>query len=290
MIMHKTHKLIGRTFLVAAAFLLIIAIANGQEKKSDVLDRVQGNVQKITIQTDKGIVTYEGGEAQALFDRLKSSPEISKVKIISSEGDEEGEPEILMLNPAKIGRNFKFFSNDMKEGKKVKIDVENKNGEKIVTVTTTDKDGKEKTETYKGKEAEEYLEKNEPKDLKKIEWMDKNGKSGNVFYIQESGKDSTNEDINYFIWNDKDSTHTFKYKINDLGKEMKEKIKVTDENGVKKVIITKTDKEGKETTKTLTGEEAEKFLKKHEVNSEDETYENVPVKVIIIKKDKQAEK
>jgi hypothetical protein len=275
-------------FLTAAILLFIVTSTYGQEKKTDVLDKVKGKVQKISIQTDKGIVTYEGGEAQALFDRLKTSPEVTRVKIFRSGKDENGEPEIIMLNPAKIGKNFKFFSEDMKEGEKLKIKVENKDGQKVVTVTTTDKDGKEKTETYKGKEADEYLEKHEPKNLKKFEWMDKNNK-GNVFYIRKSDKDSTDEDVDYMIWNADDSTNGFWYKFDDLGKGMKKKIKVTEENGVKKVTVTTTDKDGKEKTETFTGKEAEEYLKKHDVETKVKVEEdkNGKVKEIIIRKEKK---
>ena len=290
LIKHKYHSL-EKLFLTAVIFVFAVVAAYGQEKKSDVLDKVKGKVQKITIQTDKGIVTYEGGEAQALFDRLKTSPEVSRVKIFRSGKDENEEPEIIMLNPAKIGKNFKFFSEDMKDGEKVKIKVENKDDQKVVTVTTTDKDGKEKTETYKGKEAEEYLEKHEPKNLKKFEWMDKN-KKGNVFYIQKSDKDSADEDIDYMIWNTDDSTKGFSYKYDDLGKGMKKKIKVTNENGVKKVTVTTTDKDGIEKTETYTGKEAEEYLKKHDIETKVkvEGDKNGEVKEIIIKKEKKEDK
>jgi hypothetical protein len=291
MLIKRRYHTLGKLFLTAAIFTFAVAATYGQEKKNDMLDKVKGNVQKITIQTDKGIVTYEGGEAQALFDRLKSSPEVIRVKIFKSGEDENGEPEIFMFKPDKMDSNFKFLSKDIKNGEKIKINVENKDGEKIVTVTTIDKDGKEKTETYKGREADEYLEKHEPKDFRKFEWMDK-GKKGNVFYIRKSDKDSADEDVDYMIWNADDSTNGLWYKFDDLGKGMKKKIKVTDHNGIKTVTVTTTDKDGKEKTETFTGKEAEKYIMEHDIESKVkvEGDKNGEVKEIIIKKEKKEDK
>ena len=288
MLVKRRHQLVRKLFLIAAIFVFTMAATYGQEKKNDVLDKVKGKVQKITIQTDRGIVTYEGGEAQALFDKLKTSSEITRVKIFKSGEDENGEPEIIMLNPAKIDKNFKFFSEDMNEGKKEKIKVENKDGQKVVTVTTIDEEGKENTKTYKGKEAEEYLKKHEPKNFKRFEWMDKN-KKGNVLYIRKSDKDSTDDNVDYMIWNANDSTNGFWYKFDDLGKGMKKKIKVTNENGIKKVTVTTTDKDGKEKIETFTGKEAEEYLKKHDIETKVkvEGDKNGEVKEIIIKKEKK---
>jgi hypothetical protein len=286
MLIKRRYQAPGKLILLAAVFIFTVIAAYGQERKNDVLDKVKGKVQKITIQTDKGIVTYEGGEAQALFDRLKTSPEITKVKIFKSGEGENGEPEIFMFSPDKMDTNFRFFSRNMKKGEKVKIKVENNDGEKVVTVTTIDKDGKEKTETYKGREADEYLEKHEPKNLKRFEWMDKS-KKGNVFYIRKSDKDSADEDVDYVIWNADDSTNGLVYKFDDLGKGMRKKIKVTDENGVKTVTVTTTDKDGKEKTETFTGKEADKYLKEYDIETKVKGDKKGEVKEIIIKKEKK---
>ena len=172
-----------RSALTAIALLFFIAIAMGQDKKSDALDKVKGKVQKITIQTDEGTVTYAGGEAQDLFDRLKSSRDFSRIRI--SEFDDDSEPEIMVFSPDKSGKNFRFFSDDMIVHNKTKIKVEYKNGERVVTVTTTDKDGNKKTETYKGKEAEEYLKKH---DIKSKKWFEKSD-DGNSIEIITIDKD-----------------------------------------------------------------------------------------------------
>ena len=279
-----------RSLLTVITLIFFMAIASGQYKKSDALDRVKGKVQKITIQTDEGTVTYTGGEAQDLFNRLKSSQEISRVRIFKSDSDSE--PEVFMFGPDWMGKHFKFFSEDMKGGNKVKIKVENKDGQKVVTVTTTDKDGKEKTETYKGKDAEEYLKKHEPKNMKEFEWKDKNGKRGNVFFLRKSDKDSSDKDMDFEIWNEGDSTNGFWYDSGDSANGMRKKIKVTDEDGVKKVTITTTDEDGKEKTETLTGKEAEEYLKKHEVKPKIwfEGDDNGTVKEIIIKREKKEDK
>ena len=279
-----------KSLLTVVTLIFFMAIASGQDKKSNALDKVKGKVQKITIQTDEGTVTYTGGEAQDLFNRLKSSQEVSRVRIFKSDSDSE--PEVFMFSPDRMGKHFKFFSEDMKDGNKVKIKVENKDGQKVVTVTTTDKDGKEKTETYKGKEAEEYLEKHEPKNMKEFEWKDKNGKRGNVFFLRKSDKDSSDEDMDFEIWNEGDSTNGFWYDSGDSANGIRKKIKATDEDGVKKVTITTTDEDGKEKTETLTGKEAEEYLKKHEVRPKVmfEGDDNGTVKEIIIKRETKEDK
>lgn len=279
-----------RSLLTVITLIFFIAIASGQDKKSKALDKVKGKIQKITIQTDEGTVTYTGGDAQDLFNRLKSSQEVSRVRIFKSDSDSE--PEVFMFGPDRMGKHFKFFSENMKDGNKVKIKVENKDGQKVVTVTTIDKDGKEKTETYKGKEAEEYLKKHEPKNMKEFGWKDRNGKGGNVFYIRKSQRDSSDNDEYFMNWNVGDSTNGFWYCADDSGKGMRKKVKVTDEDGIKKVTIITTDKEGKEKTETLTGKEAEEYLKKHEVKPKVlfEGDDNGTVKEIIIKREKKEDK
>ena len=94
------------------------------------------------------------------------------------------------------------------------------------------------------------------------------------------------------IWNTDDSTKGFSYKYDDLGKGMKKKIKVTNENGVKKVTVTTTDKDGIEKTETYTGKEAEEYLKKHDIETKVkvEGDKNGEVKEIIIKKEKKEDK
>ena len=290
MLMQKGLISFDRLLLTAITLVFFIAIASGQDKKSNALDKVKGKVQKITIQTDEGTVTYTGGEAQDLFNRLKSSPEISRIKIFKSDSDSE--PEIFMFSPDKMDKHFKFFGENMKDGNKVKIKVENKDGEKIVTVTTIDKDGKEKIETYKGKEADDYLKKHEAKGIKKFGWFDKNGKGGNIFLLRKSDKDSTDEDIDYEIWDMDDSTNGLWYKFDDLGKWMKKKVKVTEENGIKKVTITTTEKDGKEKTETLTGKDAEEYLRKHDIKTKIKVVgdDGGVVKEIIIRKEKKGDK
>ncbi len=277
MIKIDNSKTVLKLFFAVAIFSIFASITFGQNKKDDALDKVKGNVQKITIQTDEGIVTYEGGEAQALFDRLKTSAKISRIR---------------MFSPDNMRNHFKFFSEDMKDGKREKIKVVNKDGEKVVTVTITDKDGKEKTETYKGKEADKYLEKHEPKNFKTFSWSDKNSGNGNVYFIRKNDKDSSDEDSDISVWSSNDSTKGMCFFMDNEVNGPKKIIKVSDENGSKIVTVTTTDKDGNEKTETYKGKGAEEYLKKNDIKLKtiDEGEDSDVVKEIIIKKEKKADK
>ena len=282
--MYKEKKEVLSNKSVFIALLIFFATVTtfGQDKKDNMLDKVKGNVEKITIQTDKGTVTFEGKDAKNLFGKMKSS-EMQRIKIFKSGDDSDND--VFFISPDKMDGDFSFFGSDLKDGKKIEINIEKKDGEKELTVTTTGKDGKSNTETYKGKDADEYLVKHGHKKFD-VKWLDKNDKKGNVFFFRKGANDSLDEDADMMKWNPDDSTKGFYIfnESNDMGS--KKLIKVTDENGVKKVTVTTTDENGKEKTETYEGKDAEEYLEKNnvKVRVKVEGDKNGDVKEIIIRK------
>ena len=156
--------------LIFFTSLLINANLNAQEKLNDKINKIDGEVQKITITADGKEYLFEGDEAAKLFEKMKSSKsqsfvwnssddESTKKKVIILDAD--GENEVIEIESEDdnvyIIRKDKDLDN-VSDGitKKVKVEIEDAN--KKVTVTTKE-NGEEKTEVYEGKEAEEYIEK-----------------------------------------------------------------------------------------------------------------------------------
>ena len=156
--------------LIFFTSLLINANLNAQEKLNDKINKIDGEVQKITITADGKEYLFEGDEAAKLFEKMKSSKsqsfvwnssddESTKKKVIILDAD--GENEVIEIESEDdnvyIIRKDKDLDN-VSDGitKKVKVEIED--GNKKVTVTTKE-NGEEKTEVYEGKEAEEYIEK-----------------------------------------------------------------------------------------------------------------------------------
>ena len=156
--------------LIFFTSLLINANLNAQEKLNDKINKIDGEVQKITITADGKEYLFEGDEAAKLFEKMKSSKsqsfvwnssddESTKKKVIILDAD--GEDEVIEIESEDdnvyIIKKDKDLDN-VSDGitKKVKVEIED--GNKKVTVTTKE-NGEEKTEVYEGKEAEEYIEK-----------------------------------------------------------------------------------------------------------------------------------
>jgi hypothetical protein len=159
-----------RLIILTLLTIVIIPSSFAQEKLKDKIKKIDGSVDKIVITSEGKEYSFEGKEAEELFQKIKkgASHNLSwtmadteggeeKVIIINSDGDEkvieiesEGDDNIII-------KTDKDFDKDT-EGirKKVKVEVEDDN--RTVTVTTTE-NGEEKVEIYEGKEADEYLEK-----------------------------------------------------------------------------------------------------------------------------------
>jgi hypothetical protein len=166
----KMKRLYTTIALIFFTSLLINANLNAQEKLNDKINKIDGEVQKITITADGKEYLFEGDEAAKLFEKMKSSKsqsfvwnssddESTKKKVIILDAD--GENEVIEIESEDdnvyIIKKDKDLDN-VSDGitKKVKVEIED--GNKKVTVTTKE-NGEEKTEIYEGKEAEEYIEK-----------------------------------------------------------------------------------------------------------------------------------
>lgn len=177
----------GRTLLtLLMLFIISASVAFSQTEEKDntkKLKDIKGNAKKITITTSEGTTTFEGSDAEWLLERMRKDAHKKRIKVMLDDEDFEG---IGKLHDFDIDLNLpdhdvilkRFRDDDSANGTK-KIIVEVENGEKSVTVSETDKEGKVKTENYTGKEAEEYLKQheiemkkmkdNDIKDLKKKE-------------------------------------------------------------------------------------------------------------------------
>jgi len=162
----------GYKFIIPTLFSFLVLIPSNfaQEKLKDKISKIDGSIDKIVITADGKDYSFEGNEAQELFNKIKkntshnftltTSDSISgkeKVIIVTSDGDDKvieiestGGNNIIIKTDKDIDDDINGIKN------KVKIEVEN--GNKKVTVTTTE-NGEKKTEVYQGKEADEYIEK-----------------------------------------------------------------------------------------------------------------------------------
>jgi len=158
--------------IIYAALVILLLSSSGfaQEKLKDKLSKIEGHVDKITIKAGGEEFTFEGEEAEKLFNKMKDNTKSSntfvvkvdeeggegtKKIIIKSDGDSE---EIYEFN-SEEGENAVWFSDDKSLhslDKNIKVEIED--GKKKVTVTTKE-NSEEKTEIYEGEEAEEYLDK-----------------------------------------------------------------------------------------------------------------------------------
>jgi translation elongation factor EF-1beta len=146
---------------VCVLCLLVPAVIHAQVKDSvnSVLKGLEGDVKKITVQTDKGEVSFTGEQAEYLLNRMKK-------KEFAFDLPDEAIADIDFKGLDEKLRQFKMprFNiirhpdediagiNDYDK----KITVEKKDGETKVTVKSF-RDGGELIETYSGKDAEKYL-------------------------------------------------------------------------------------------------------------------------------------
>jgi len=134
------------------------------------LEEIDDPIDKITITSNGKDYTFEGEDAQNIFNKIKNASTTSKsfvmkyddddaytkkIIIISSDGDEE-----VIDITGDIDDEFIWLGEDDGEldelEKRVKVEIED--GKKKVTVTKNE-NGEEKTEVYEGEEADAYLEK-----------------------------------------------------------------------------------------------------------------------------------
>lgn len=158
-------------FILAFFFVLVVGkTVVAQNDLNEKINKINGNVDKVTITADGKEYTFEGSDAEKLFKKMKSSKSQSfvwntsddkmkkKVIIMDADGDEDlvevvesGDDDVFIV---KSDDDFEWST----DGNQKKVKVEIENGEKKVTVTTNE-NGEKTTEVYEGDEADEYIEK-----------------------------------------------------------------------------------------------------------------------------------
>ena len=196
-------------YIITTAFLGILFTLSGatfsQSNVDKKIDEIDGTINKITITAEGKDYTFEGADAEKLFNRMKKSKSSSYVWHTSDDGisdkkvvfiDKDGSKEIVELDDddadvfiVRSDDDFEWETDGIQ--KKVKVEVEN--GEKKVTVTTKE-NGEETTEVYEGDDADEYIEKMKAEnDEFNIEIKsDSNGKKVKKIIIETEKEESTN--------------------------------------------------------------------------------------------------
>jgi hypothetical protein len=146
---NKSKFIAMLTIILLALFSIAISAQDKDQTKSK-LDQLKGKVDKITVKVDGKDIVFEGKEAEKLAKKLQKPGNIEIITDNIKEGKKKNIS--LMLNS----------EGDDKAGVKKKIQIEDKDGEKVVTVTTT-KDGKDEIKTYKGEEADKFMKENNEK-------------------------------------------------------------------------------------------------------------------------------
>jgi hypothetical protein len=259
---------------LTSTFLMAQEDKSVKEKLKDIKD----DVNKIVISTEKGDVVFEGDEAKQLFNKLKTKKKHKKVEWILDDDKDIDDENVIIFKSGKGGEHIiKEFNDsenviilkhgdlDDKESKLIKINVEDENGEKKVTVTTSE-EGEEIIETYQGNEADEYLEKMEEEHEMRI-------------------------DIDVDI--DSDDDHVWIHD-GDYKNRIEKDVRVEIQDGIKKVTVT-TKEDGEKKVKVYEGDEADEYL--DEVNGGDDHIKIKTImkdgkkhKKIIIKEIKEEEK
>lgn len=256
-------KLKKFTILMMIFSLLIITAQEEKSKKESQskIAKLKGKIESIKIKTDKEEIELTGEEASEFFKIMKKFHVIKKhgkELFITSEDFDDHDIQIFK-NKGK--ENFMWVTSDCDEEgteKKVEIKVK-KDGDGLEVTESTIVDGKETVKTYKGKEAEHFLQKN---------------KTHNKHFIISSKGHRIKKE---FIDDDEDNVHVFISKgkidknkilieldedcLDSLHKEIKIEIDGDDDENI--IIKEKMLKDGKWHIKTFKGDEAKKMLKKH---------------------------
>ena len=190
-----SNKSTVKVFTLLMFVFLFTALANGQETLREKLTKIKSDVDKITITSSGEEVTFEGEEAQKLFDKMKANTKSINTFMIKEDGDSSGIKKIVIKSDGhtktfevKKGDDEHFvWLGDDKEisgiQKRVKVEIED--GQKKVTITTKE-NGEERTEVYEGTEAEEFLDKMKSEDeLHETEFKSEDGKKVKKIIIEK---------------------------------------------------------------------------------------------------------
>ncbi len=159
-----------KIILLAITIFMLSSFGFAQEDLKDKLSKIEGHVDKITINAGGEEFTFEGEDAEKLFNKMQSNTKSSNTFIVKiDEEGGEGTKKIIIKSGGGDEEVYEFktdggdhavwFSDDdnlQSLDKNIKVEIED--GNKKVTITTKE-DGVEKTEVYEGEEAEEYLDK-----------------------------------------------------------------------------------------------------------------------------------
>lgn len=157
--------------------------AQEEEHLEQQLKNIKGTVSKITVEHEGGTEVFTGNDAEKLGDMLKNR--LHTFTIITEDSDLDGD--------------FEWYSFEDEKGINKEIRIEKGDGEDglVVTVTTTE-NGEEKTEVYKGEEAEKFLEEHQAEHGGMVmKWNDEDFEDLDIIVSDAEGKDEDN--IKIFI-------------------------------------------------------------------------------------------
>lgn len=182
MLQSNKSKLLAMAALILLGLFSLTLFAQEKEETKSKLDQLKGKVEKITVKVDGKDVVFDGKDAQKLADRLRAEKRIRIFTSGDAEEGEVGEGNAVFFR----SREGKVGTSEMNEGNISKnVKVEEKDGKKVVTVTTT-KDGKDETKVYEGAEAEKFLK--DEKGMKHISVTlndDEDMPKGNMVYFNK---------------------------------------------------------------------------------------------------------
>ncbi len=134
------------------------------------IKNIKGEVNKITITTDKGETVFYNKEAKALFKKLKKKSSVKLVKVLSADG-ENADVKVLVNSSDDSNADVKTITlNEDDEDTTIKV--------------ITSKDDKKNIKIYTGKDAEKFLEEN--KDLVNIKEYTKDGKKVKTIILKQT--------------------------------------------------------------------------------------------------------
>lgn len=174
MLNNKKESPMNKRIILALTLALFPILTFAQSDVNTILKNITGNVDEIVIKSEGKEYKFSGDEAQKLFSSMKNKKEVksfsfttkdgkvfegdslNKKIIIKELGDESnGDSNVVIVLIDED--DFDTEDSDIKTIEK-KVLVSEENGKKVVKVTTKE-DGKENTEIYEGKAADDYLEK-----------------------------------------------------------------------------------------------------------------------------------
>lgn len=174
MLNNKKESPMNKRIILALTLALFPILTFAQSDVNTILKNITGSVDEIVIKSEGKEYKFSGDEAQKLFSSMKNKKEVksfsfttkdgkvfegdslNKKIIIKELGDESnGDSNVVIVLIDED--DFDTEDSDIKTIEK-KVLVSEENGKKVVKVTTKE-DGKENTEIYEGKAADDYLEK-----------------------------------------------------------------------------------------------------------------------------------